>query len=400
MFRTLLTFIFTISFIFPAAAQKKSLTVLGLESDPGLEKIAKKVTGILNGFAKNESKVTAQTPRELEEMKLLHCEEEKDQKCLEKIRKELKTQIIVTGKVSKQKTKAKITLFFFADGTMKYFNTIISPKASDSKFSDEIKKMWQGYFAGNPAKVKIMSPEGGVSIYINGQLVFQTMPGENLIPQLTPGTHEIKAVSKSGKTWIQKITAKPGQEISLQVKFSGKTDKVTPPVKVDKKPDDKKPDAVKITDSKPPVKEEPAKPGKKSNYWRWAFWGTAGTAVVLLAAGTYTGMQVLKYEDDKNAELEKNPSLYAGQSDVCKNPTPEMKDICDSGKNMATTTNILFGAGIAIGVISTYFLYKGYLSTSSSAEGTVQDNPGNSGNVTVFPWVSPGAGGISIGTRF
>ncbi|MBN2724109.1 MAG: hypothetical protein JXR95_08580 [Deltaproteobacteria bacterium] len=397
MYRTILTFLMFFSLVSNSYAQKKTLSVLGLEAETGLEKSAKKVTQILRKLAASENSVSLQPPKELEEMKLLHCEEEKDKKCLEKIQGELKVKLIITGRIARQKNKAKITLFFLSNGNLKYFSASVSPKASSSKLETEVKRMWTSFFGGKPAKVKIMSSEGGIKIFINGQFVFKTMPGENIIPQLTPGTHEIKAVSKSGKTLVKSVKVRAGSEITFTVEFKSKAIPVPVDVKNTDDTKTKTDDAAKTTDLvKKPDDEKPV--DSPTNYWKYAFYGTAGTAVVLLAASAYTGLQVWSYEDDKDAEIKKNPDLYYGQSDVCKVAQGDMVDICDNGKNMATMTNVLMFSGIAVGVASTYFLYKGFLSSSSEAKGTLGE--GDSGKVTLIPYIAPGGGGISLGTRF
>jgi len=156
-----------------------------------------------------------------------------------------------------------------------------------------------------------------------------------------------------------------------------------------KDPDGKEPGVT------PPVK--PEEPGKPMNLWKIGFWSTAVTAVALIGAGTYTGLQVMGYEDDKDKIMKANPGDYAGINDVCKNPMPEMKDTCDKGQSFAMYTNILIAAGVTVGLASTFFLYKGYLSSEPEVGGSVTSDDGA---LTFVPFFSGNGAGLSVGFSF
>ena len=111
-------------------------------------------------------------------------------------------------------------------------------------------------------------------------------------------------------------------------------------------------------------------------------------------------MQVWSYEDEKEKIMKNsaNPSAYVGLNDVCKNPTAEMKDTCDNGKAYAMYTNILFAAGVTVGLVSTYFLYKGYLQSDTDITGHVDSQDASS--VRLLPLIGPSGAGFSLGFSF
>jgi hypothetical protein len=96
--------------------------------------------------------------------------------------------------------------------------------------------------------------------------------------------------------------------------------------------------------------------------------------------------------------MKADPVSYAGINDVCKSPTADMKDTCDSGKSFAMYTNILIAGGVTLGLVSTYFLYRGYLSSEPEVGGQVTS--GDESSVTFLPFFSNNGVGFSVGFSF
>jgi hypothetical protein len=387
-----------ISLIILPVYAKKKVAILNFESKGKVKKKAKIVTNVLFNLAKSDSSLNNSPKKDLEEMKMLYCEDSDSNKvCINKINKELKVNIIFTGLVSRIGKNIKISIYYLNNRIFKLIEIIVPKKISKSDLEMKISKVWYSSFKGTNSQIIIMS-KGGDKVYIDGQFVLKTTPGKNIIPKAPTGSHVLKIKSSKNKIWTKKLFISKGSIININPGFNSKT-KITK-IKITKIKDPEKakdplPNQIDLTE-KPKVDEKPA---SKPNYWKFAFYGTAGTATVLIAASIFTGMKVLSLEDDKDAEMASDPSLYQGVSDVCNNPaTSNMKSICDDGQFMAMTTNMLIGGGIALGILSTYFLYKGFLSPSADVKGEVDSTPDS--NVTILPFLSQNGGGISFSTKF
>ncbi|MGM0596066.1 MAG: PEGA domain-containing protein [Myxococcota bacterium] len=374
----------------PVSANKK-VSIPGFEADPSLIKKAKFCTNSFKGFAKS-LKMTLVPSSEIEEMKMLYCDTEKDTKeeCQKKMAKEVKSDVFITGRVSKQGSKMKISINFTENNSSKYFYKVVSLKASKSKIKSRLKNIWNSYFKQPDGKVVIDINQAGASVFVDGQLIFKTVPGDNLIPKIKPGSHTLKIVSKNGKTWEKSIKVKSNQTNRFNVKFPGKTDKIP----AQTKDTTKEKDQVDLTEPGKKTKTEDS----PTNYWKYAFWGSTGVTAALFIAGTYTGLQVRKYEQDKEDLLTDPTNPAHTGSDVCTGAEGELKTVCDNGQSMATMTNVLFVSGAVVGIASAYFLYKGYLSSETEINSSIEEQ--DSSTLTIMPVISPSGGGLSISTTF
>ncbi len=413
--RQLAAFLLIFTFCTPALASSKKAVVLGFEVDAGLDvQLGKTATNTLRDLAKKQADWKLGPPSELEENKLLYCEEEDPQKCIPKIATNLQVDVLVTGRVTKDASQFKVTIFFYVNKTFQFANVSV-PQSKKAELPKLLTEAWNNQFQPKVAKLEISCLEADAKVFIDNVFVMSTIPGANVIPSITPGPHNIVVKSKSGAEWKTSVTIKAGETTIVKVEFPAAVmpkdptpkDPVvkdpTPKDPVVKDPDVKDPDVkdpdVKDPDGKDPgvTPPKPEEPGKPMNLWKVGFWSTAATAVVLIGAGTYTGLQVLAYEDDKDKIMKADPASYAGVNDVCKNPTADMKDTCDKGQSFAMYTNILVAAGVTVGLVSTFFLYKGYLSSEPEVQGQVG---ADDGAVTFLPFFTGQAGGLSVGFSF
>lgn len=413
MFQKAFVFFVMLLTAFPAFATNRKAAILGFEVDGGVDaQLGKTATTTLMGLAKAQSGWKLLPPSEFEENKLLYCEEEDVEKCVRKIATALQVDILVTGRISKEGSQLKFNLFFYQNKEYKYASFLLSP----SKKGDLPKLLtehWNNQFQAKVAQLDIVSPEADAKVFIDGVFVLSTVKGANSIPSIPPGPHQIVVKSKAGAEWKTSVTVKAGETISVTVEFPAAPEPVVkdPTVKEPtvKEPTVKEPVVVvepgKTGDATeqgvvPPPEKKPEEKGEPVNLWKVGFWSSAATAVVLIGAGTYTGLQVLSYEDEKEKIMKNslNPNEYVGKNDVCKNPTAEMKDTCDNGKAYAMYTNILFAAGFTVGLVSTYFLYKGYLQSTPDVNGRVDATDGAS--VRLMPFLSPDGAGFSLGFSF
>ncbi|MDA3864338.1 MAG: hypothetical protein PF689_10775 [Deltaproteobacteria bacterium] len=377
----------------PVSANKK-VSIPGFEADPALIKKAKFCTNTFKSFAKS-LKMTLVPSSEIEEMKMLYCDTEKDTKeeCQKKMAKEVNSDVFITGRVSKQGSNMKISISFTENNSSKYLYKVVSLKTSKSKIRARLKTIWNSYFKKPEGKVVIDINQAGASVFIDGQLIFKTVPGDNLIPKIKTGSHTLKIVSKNGKIWKKSFKVRSNQTARFNVKFEGKPDK-TPDPQTKDTGEDKNKDQVDLTDPVVKTKTEDS----PTNYWKYAFWGSAGVTAALFIAGTYTGLQVLKYEQDKDDLLTDPTNPAQTGSDVCTGAEGEISSVCNNGQSMATMTNALFISGAVIGIASAYFLYKGYLSSETEVSGSIEEQ--DTGTLTIMPVLSPYGGGLSIGTTF
>ena len=392
----------------PLTVQAKKVSILGFEVDAGLDaQLGKSATNALRDLAKKQSGWKILPPSEFEENKLLYCEEEEPQKCIRKIASNLQVDVLVTGRVSKDQKQVKFTIFFYFDKTFQFHNFSILP-SKKSEIPKRIAEAWNNQFQPKVAKLEISCMEANAKVFVDNVFVMNTVPGANVIPSITPGPHQIVVKSKTGAEWKTSVNIKAGETSIVKVEFPAVKDPTPvkdPDVKDPdvKDPDTTTPDTTDPDTTDPDVKDpppvkDPETPGKPMNLWKIGFWSSAATAVVLLGAGTYTGLQVMSYEDEKDKIMSANPGPYAGINDVCKSPTAEMKDTCDSGKSYAMYTNILFAAGITVGLVSTYFMYRGYLDSGSQVSGQVSSE--DDSGITFMPFFSGNGGGFSVGFTF
>ncbi|MBU1238602.1 PEGA domain-containing protein [Myxococcota bacterium] len=397
MFRFSLILLVLISISLPVAAQKK-ISILGFEAETGLEKKAKMATKLFRKYAGRDKNLSLLPSKEVEEVKLEYCDGEKDtpKECLVKIARNLKADVLITGRFTKKGNQVKVSVSFLANGTMNYVYKVFPVKTAQKIYEMKIYELWTGYFKGMKSRVVIQSPQPGASVMVDGTFLFKTVPGANEIPQITPGSHEIKVVHKDLGEFTKTITVKAGESVTVDVIFPKKGGPVIIP-KDNSKPLDNGNNA--------PIKDEPKKPGKPlisfengSMFWKTTFWTTAVLSGAMLAGGIYFGLQVSKYEDDKKALLDPNIDAHRG-SDVCSGATGDLKSVCDDGKASAMNANIFLAAGAVVAVVSSFFLYKGYLADEPTVSGNA-DAQGDAGKVTILPIFTPTGGGVSIGTRF
>jgi len=409
LLRNFAAFFLIFTFCTPIFASPKKVAVLGFEVDAGLDtQLGKTATNTLRELAKKQGDWKLLPPSEFEENKLLYCEEDDPQKCIPKIANNLQVDVLITGRVTKDSSQFKFTIFFYSNKTFQFSNVSL-PQSKKAEIPKMLTEAWNNQFQPKVAKLEISCLEADAKVFVDNVFVMSTVPGANIIPSITPGPHSIVVKSKSGSEWKTSVNIKAGETTIVKVEFpSAVKDPPKDPIVKDpppKDPDVKDPD-VKDPDVKdpgvtPPVDNPPTKPeepGKPMNLWKIGFWSTAATAIVLIGAGTYTGLQVMAYEDDKDKIMKADPVNYAGKNDVCKSPTADMKDTCDSGKSFAMYTNVLIAAGVTVGLVSTYFMYKGYLSSEPEVGGQVTS--GDESSVTFLPFFSNNGGGFSVGFSF
>jgi hypothetical protein len=411
--RKFAVFFLIFTFCTPVFANPKKVAVLGFEVDAGLDtQLGKTATNTLRELAKKQGDWRLLPASEFEENKLLYCEEEDPQKCIPKIATNLQVDVLITGRVSKDSSQFKFTIFFYSNKTFQFSNVSL-PQSKASTIPKALTEAWNNQFQPKVAKLEISCLEADAKVFVDNVFVMSTVPGANVIPSITPGPHQIVVKSKSGAEWKTSVNIKAGETTIVKVEFPVVKDP-TPkdPIVKDPAPKDpivkdpivKDPD-VTDPDTKdpgvtPPVDppKKPEEPGKPMNLWKVGFWSTAATAIVLIGAGTFTGLQVKAYEDDKDQIMRADPINYAGKNDVCKSPTAEMKDTCDSGKAYAMYTNVLIAGGITLGLVSTFFMYKGYLQSEPEVGGQVTS--GDESSVTFVPFFSNNGAGLSVGISF
>lgn len=390
------------SFCTPVLAKGRKAVVLGFEVAAGLDiQIGKTATSTFEKLARKQAGWKMQGGSSFEENMLLFCEDEDTQKCIRSIATNLDVEALVTGRVSRDQKQVKITVYFLIDKTVN-FHSVSFPMNRKGDVVKLMTDIWNNQFQQKVSRLEINSSEAGAKVFIDNVFVLDTVVGANVIPSITPGPHQVLVRSRSGSEWKTTVNIRVGETTTVTAEFAKAP--VAPDPVPDKPPVEKDPDVIGdpvkpdpgVT---PPVKDpEPKTPSEPVNLWKVGFWSTAATAVVLLGAGTYTGLQVLSYEDEKDRIMKRDPASYAGINDVCKNPHADMKSTCDSGQGYAMYTNILMAAGLTVGLVSTYFMYRGYLSHEPDVAGQVSS--GDEPLVTVLPFVSPNGGGLSLGISF
>lgn len=140
--RQLAAFFLIFTFCTPALANTKKASVLGFEVDAGLDTaLGKTATSTLRELAKKQAGWKVAPPSEFEENKLLYCEEEDPQKCIRKIATNLQVDVLVTGRVSKDASQLKFTIFFYVNKTFQFANVSV-PQNRKSEIPKLLTEAW------------------------------------------------------------------------------------------------------------------------------------------------------------------------------------------------------------------------------------------------------------------
>lgn len=400
--------VLVIMLLLPSTARAQ-ISVLGLEADPGAQKVAKWVTTALRTWVKSKGMALGPAKDLLEVKAVFGCERERA-KCMAGIARTMKVRKLIFGKVKYRNRRYVVILKMLDMRSPQNLDTVTQTMSRSDATRSAVRAAaarWAAKLTGaaTMGKLRVVVRPSGAMVAVDRKDVGRVPGSGVMMLDLPPGSHKV-AVSKSGyASTSSRVWIRVGR--TLTVKFRMR--KIAEPTRPVVRPtppgpvEPRKPDVVT-----PPIKPEPKK--KKTSpkvWWQVAFYSSAGLAVVAAAVAIGTGIKVWSLEDDKKDHLKTlDPTTpWINDKNVCTsgNTDATLNGICNKGKNMELATNLMWGvAGVfaaAAGVFSYFAFVKKYpKETEQPAEGA--GSKVGPSNISVTPEVWHRGAGIHARLRF
>ncbi len=409
-----------------AQAAKPTIQVLTLESQEGLEKYASKFAKPFLQAAKAElNKYFKVSTHDIVEMELNVCEQPNNKTCFRTLYAKGGHDALLLGKVLGKKgnsSSVTVVLYYFSRtyrSKPRNVTFVVPRKITSSKVKTIFRQKIRNLIKGEKGRLEIVIPVSGVKIEIDGTVIAASAQKGTIPATLPPGAHKV-VVTKGDKRIVKtaevsiftSTTVRISKEELIPAPVPAKTP--TPAVKTKPEPKQAAPapaaQSSQQTASAPAETETPSEPKpaeeptwwQRQNKWKVAFWSSAALTVVLFGSAIYTGMKVRNLENEKEDFMRDSPhsSDYVGVDDVCSMEIPagdeHLKEICDDGKQMALTTNILMFTGVLTGLATGYFMHKAYIDTDDGVKTDSEISPEGGSSMSIAPYFGPHSGGISF----
>jgi len=383
-----------------SARAETRVAVLDLDAGPGAGMAALRISKALRRQVANTSGLAIAAGKTLAEIKLIFgCTERPSRayhRCLAKAGTSMKADKIIVGKVRHVASGFKVVLTLVDVSRPLRPQTVserIRRAGSKGSALRGHARAWINrlFNKGQSGSLAVTCSTGGVKVSVGGNVLGTCSTSKTKIT-LSPGTHKVTFTKDGFKTASHMVSISVGRTSRLDV------DLVKRKIDTRLPPDDRNGGG----GVKPPVKVK-----KKDTrvLWKALFYSTLAAGLATTVGFIYTGLQVNKYQDDKDVLLRANPSLNINPKDVCTNQTDEeMQVICRNGKKMAITTNVLIGISTALFISSGIFLYYAYIAKGSAKEKPTSISPSFAGpgksRVMVTPQIWVKGGGLSATLRF
>ncbi len=370
-----------------------STAVLGLEAlDGAPDNVAQEITDALRQRVAGTHGFQLVQGKDLVEVKLVFSCPDEGSACMAQAGKSMSATKLIFGNVRREGTDYQVSLKLFdvnravVEGTA---NEAIQRRKAEPTVFRSLAPSWIGKLTGKvtgAGSLQIRANVAGADVALDGTHVGVTGADAVTIADVAPGHHEV-SVEKSGYTTTkQDFTLGAGQSLPLSLNLSSMSVDVGEMV-----PPETPPLIVRRPKDAPESQEGGGPTMARAGFWI-AVVGAAGS----LAGGAYFAKRV----NDINAELDPfrrftckgSSSALPPGCNSHGDPAPAVdksmySGLEDQGSRDQTLETVLFiGAG-AFAVVGGYFLYKGYL--DSSSEKTTASR-----GLRIFPTASASAGGI------
>jgi hypothetical protein len=387
----------------PARAEADAATaVLGFEAlDGAPDNVASEITDALRQRVAGSHGFQLVQGKDLVEVKLVFSCPDEGPACMAQAGKSMGATKLIYGNVKRAGADYQIALKLLDvnKASVEAWATEAIPrrKAEPTVFRS-LAPSWLSKLTGKGAggSLQIRANVSGATVSLDGTQVGVTGTQPVAVADVGPGRHEV-TVEKTGYTTAkQEFSLAAGQSLPLSLALSSVSVDVgsTPPAET----------PPPIVVRKPP--EAPSPPeGGGSTMARAGFWVAVVGTVGLVAGGAYFAKQV----HDVNSQLDpfrhvgcqgtpagpNQPQCFAS-SGLPYTTTPDMtnkiNDLVNKGNNYQKYEVVMFGIAVPVAIAGGYFLYKGYL--SSSSDSGKEASATTSSGLRIFPTASASGGGI------
>jgi hypothetical protein len=378
--------------------------VLGLEAlDGAPDNVASEITDALRQRVASTHGFQLVQGKDLVEVKLVFSCPDEAAACMAQAAKSMGATKLIFGNVKKSGADYQVTLKLLdvnRAAVDSWVTEAVPRRKAEPTVFRAFAPAWisklTGKGAGGTLQVRANVP--GATVSLDGTRVGVTGPQAVAIADVAPGRHEV-VVEKSGFTTAkQEFSLASGQSLPLSLSLSSMSVDVgtappveTPPIIV-KKP---------LNAPEPSSGEPGGSTTARAGFWV-AVVGTAGA----LAGGLYFAKQV----SDTNAKLDpfrhypcpSDPKSLCDAHGAPYAPPPGantmIQNLEDRGHRDQVLEEVLLISAIPIAIAGGYFLYKGYLDSSSGKESPTASSGGRSSasayGLRIFPTASASSGGI------
>jgi hypothetical protein len=382
--------------------------VLGLEALEGApDNVASDITDALRQRVANSHGFQLVQGKDLVEVKLVFSCPDEGTACMAQAAKSMGATKLIYGNVKRAGVDYQVSLKMLdvnrAAVDAWVTETVPRRKAEPTVFRT-LAPAWLSKLTGKGAggSLQIRANVTGAAVSLDGAKMGVTGPQPVAIADVTPGRHEV-SVEKAGFTTAkQEFTLAAGQSLPLTLSLSAVSVDVgtappmeTPPVIVRKPREAEEPP--------PPVGPASTTSGARAGFWV----AVAGTAFAT-AGGLYFAKQVQQINADLDAYrrigVGVGPCTTSGTGvcDLHGTPQPALSPTdratvnskMDQGKRAQLLEEVFLITAVPLAIAGGYFLYRGYLDSSSEgpAPGTGTISRGH--GLRIFPTASASAGGI------
>jgi hypothetical protein len=372
--------------------------VLGLEPLEGVpDSVAAEITDALRQRIAGTKGHQLVQGKDLVEVKLVFSCSDEAPACMAQAGKSMGASKLVFGNVKRAGNDYVVTLKLLDAnrGTIESWATETVPrKRADSAVFRSLAPAWlatlTGKGAGAGGNLQVRANVGGGTVSLDGKRVGVTGSDPLAIPDVAPGHHEV-SVEKSGYTTTkQEFTLAAGQSLPLSLTLS--------PVSADVGAGEAPPSLVQQ-----PIEAERPPEGSRT-LSRAGFWISVVGEVAAAGLALNFGNEVRL----KNSQLDPYRRFACPQSStgLCgTQQAPEaqpltlaqkqMRDtLVEEGNRAQTLQWVCVGLIFPVAVAGVYFLYKGYLASSTPTESNRVSSAARNHGLRIFPSAAASAGGI------
>jgi len=382
-----------------AALAQTKIAVLGIEPLDAPPESATRVAEALKAQVRQSPGFKLVLGKTLEEIKLVFgCVDEKPD-CMARVGRSLQAGKLLWGSLKKSGSSYHLTikLLDVPSATVEKF---ISESVSGAEVADPralIERLTRSFLPGARGSLRVSASVAGATVQVSAREMGETQPGGLVIPDLKPGTYEVRVTKEHYRPWVQNVVVAGGQTTEIEAQL----------------------EALKTEGGDQPPATQPLVTPKgvgSRTGWKAAFWTMAALTVGFGAAIVGTGVTVLNKQSDKEAAINgyKGPdgSLFGrGVEDVCevtgsaKGDASAIASACDSGHTFATLTNVFVALTAVSAVVTGIFYWKAYIQKPTADEQQPEERStftrrSSPTRWMVAPAVGPTGGGLGLGLRF
>jgi hypothetical protein len=363
------------------------LSVLGIEAVDAPDNLALRLAESLKAQIRQDPSIQLVEGQSLDEIKLVFsCVEEKPD-CMAAAGKSLKVTKLVWGTLKKAPGGYNLTIKMLdvSEARVEKFlsNNYAPEDLEEGLMLAVVEKLARSLLGGKLGSIKITCPTLEAQVQLDSHPVGVISSEGLLLPDLTPGSHELVIRKDGFHDSHQTVVVKAGETAPVKATLEPSTPSATIP----------------------PQTEEPSDTSRTG--LKVAFWTGVAVPLGLGTAAIITGLQYKSSQNDFDALRDQSPPL--GIEDLCApatnyEPSAEVLDLCDKGQSRARLSTIFWISSGAVAVATAVLGYFAYRSQESATTPESTEQAKRQGQKTVHwnltPSVSPAGASMGLQLRF